>query len=281
MKRAIVLGGNGQLGQCLKSVDPRSLDLVFLSSAEANIIESSSLTAALDTCQPDLVINCAAYTAVDLAEDEPLKAAAINAQGPELLASLCSSRDIPLIHISTDFVFGGMMPVPLVETDLTEPISVYGKTKLQGELGIIRNTSKHIIIRTSWLYSENGNNFVKTMLRLGKEREQLQVVCDQLGSPTYAMDLAEAIVDIASRPDLSYGIFHYSNEGVASWYDFACEIFRKSGLSVRVEPVRSSQFPTKAERPKYSVMDKGRIREAYGLTIPHWVDSLDKCIKKL
>lgn len=281
MKRALVLGGNGQLGQCLKSVDQRSLDLVFLSSAEANIIESSSLTSALDTYQPDLVINCAAYTAVDLAEDEPLKAAAINAQGPELLASLCSSRDMPLIHVSTDFVFGGMMPVPLVETDLTEPISVYGKTKLQGESGIIRNTSKHVIIRTSWLYSENGNNFVKTMLRLGKERGQLQVVCDQLGSPTYAIDLAEAIVDIASRPELSYGIFHYSNEGVASWYDFACEIFRRSGLSVRVEPVRSSQFPTKAERPKYSVMDKGRIKEAYGLTIAHWVDSLDKCIKKL
>ncbi len=281
MKLVLVLGGNGQLGQCLKSVDPRSLDLVFLSSAEANIIEESSLTSALETYQPDLVINCAAYTAVDLAEDEPLKAAAINAQGPELLASLCNARNIPLIHISTDFVFGGLMPVPLTETDLTEPVGVYGKTKLQGEQGIMRNTSGYVIIRTSWLYSEHGNNFVKTMLRLGKEREQLQVVCDQLGSPTYAMDLAEAIVDIASRPELTYGIYHYSNEGVASWYDFACEIFRKSGLSVRVEPVRSSQFPTKAERPKYSVMDKSHIKEVYGLSVPHWADSLEKCIKKL
>ena len=281
MKRALIIGGNGQLGQCLKNVDPGSLDMVFLSSAEANILEASSLTSVFDTYQPDLIINCAAYTAVDLAEDEPLKAAAINAQGPQLLAELCFASDIPLIHISTDFVFDGSTPVPLVETDYAGPVSVYGKTKLQGEMGIIKSTSRHLIIRTSWLYSEHGSNFLKTMLRLGKERERLEVVCDQIGSPTYAMDLAEAIVSIASRQDLTYGVFHYSNEGVASWYDFACEIFRKSGLKVQVKPVRSSQFPTKATRPKFSVMDKSKIKGAYGLSIPHWVESLEKCISKL
>lgn len=281
MKRALVIGGNGQLGQCLKNADPGSLELISLGSEEANILESSSIISVLDQYKPDVIINCAAYTAVDLAEDEPLKAAAVNAQGPELLAELCSRRGVMLIHISTDFVFGGSTPVPLVETDLTEPLGMYGKTKLQGEEGILKWGGKVVIIRTSWLYSEYGNNFVKTMLRLGKERERLEIVSDQIGTPTYAMDLAETIVDIASRPDQTYGVFHYSNEGVASWYDFACAIFRMTGLKVRVAPIRSSQFPTKATRPKFSVMDKSKIKEVYGLSIPHWVDSLEKCIKKL
>lgn len=281
MKRAVVIGGNGQLGQCLKNADPFSLEMVFLGSGEANILESSSLTAVFDTYQPDIIINCAAYTAVDLAEDEPLKAAAINAQGPELLAQLCLERDVSLIHISTDFVFGGSMAVPLTETDITEPVNMYGKTKLQGEEGILKWGGKVVIIRTSWLYSEYGNNFVKTMLRLGKERGRLQVVADQFGTPTYAMDLAEAIVGIADGAEMTYGVFHYSNEGAASWYDFACEIFRKSGLHVQVEPVSSSQFPTKAVRPKFSVMDKSKIKNTYGCTIHHWVDSLEKCMKKI
>ena len=281
MKRALVIGGNGQLGQCLKNVDPGSLDLIFLGSEEANILEFSSVTSVFNKYQPDMIINCAAYTAVDQAENEPLKAAAVNAQGPELLAELCAREDVALIHISTDFVFGGSMPVPLVETDITEPVNMYGKTKLQGEEGILKWGGKIVIIRTSWLYSEYGNNFVKTMLRLGKERERLEIVSDQIGTPTYAMDLAETIVAIADRSDPTYGVFHYSNEGVASWYDFACEIFRMAGLKVRVAPIRSAQFPTKATRPKFSVMDKTKIKEVYGLSIPHWVDSLEKCIKKL
>src|SRR5690606_35672908 len=281
MKRALVIGGNGQSGQCLKNVDPGSLELISLGSEEANILESSSIISVLDQYKPDVIINCAASTAVDSAEDEPLKAAAVNAQGPELLAELCSRRGVMLIHISTDFVFGGSTPVPLVETDLTEPLGMYGKTKLQGEEGILKWGGKVVIIRTSWLYSEYGNNFVKTMLRLGKERGRLQVVADQFGTPTYAMDLAEAIVGIADGAEMTYGVFHYSNEGAASWYDFACEIFRKSGLHVQVEPVSSSQFPTKAVRPKFSVMDKSKIKNTYGCTIHHWVDSLEKCMKKL
>ncbi|WP_118193377.1 dTDP-4-dehydrorhamnose reductase [Albibacterium indicum] len=281
MKKVIVLGGSGQLGQCIQAADTSGLDIIFCSSQKVNILEEDHLHALFGKERPDVIINCAAYTAVDLAEDDPLKAAAINAQAPELIAKLCLEYNVVLIHISTDFVFDGESPVPRVETDRTDPIGAYGKTKLAGEEAIMHSMEKYIILRTSWLYSEFGNNFLKTMLRVAKGRKELSVVYDQVGSPTYAMDLAEVIVKIALIDEPRYGIYHYSNEGVASWYDFAHAIFQAAKVDVNLKPLLSSEYPTKAERPKYSVLDKSKIKNAYSLTIPHWRDSLGKCLKRL
>jgi len=281
MKKVIVFGGNGQLAQCLKKTGSKQLDLVYFSSDDVNILEESHLKEVFKTHAPDIVINCAAYTAVDLAEDEPLKAAAVNAQAPEAIAHLCAQYDALLIHVSTDFVFDGNAAHPLDESEAPNPINTYGKTKLLGEEAIIRNWDKHIIIRTSWLYSEFGNNFLKTMIRLGKERDELGVIYDQVGSPTYAIDLAELIIKLAEAEITTYGLFHYSNEGTASWYDFAHAIFKSTGLSVRLRPMRTSEYPTKATRPAYSVMDKSKIKEAFKITIAHWQDSLDRCINNL
>jgi len=281
MKNVIVLGGNGQLAHCLKSVDTKGLEITCFNSQEANILEESHLRKVFQESNPEVVINCAAYTAVDIAEDEPLKAAAVNAQAPELIAQLCLEHDAFLIHISTDFVFDGEKPVPLTEDDIPNPINTYGKTKLLGEEAITRTLDKHVIIRTSWLYSEFGSNFLKTMIRLGLEREELSVVFDQVGTPTYAIDLAKVIIEIASLENPSYGLYHYSNEGTASWYDFAHAIFKHENLEIQLKPVRTSKYPTKAARPAYSVMDKSKIKEAFNIAIPHWYDSLERCMKKL
>jgi len=281
MKKVIVLGGNGQLAQCIKHVDTQGLDVVFFDSKQANILEESHLRKVFLNFEPDVVINCAAYTAVDIAEDEPLKAAAVNAQAPELIAQLCAEHDAIMIHISTDFVFDGKTPVPLTETDIPNPINIYGKTKLLGEEEILRKWARHIIIRTSWLYSEFGSNFLKTMLRLGLEREELGIIYDQIGTPTYAMDLAKAVVEIATLDEPAFGIYHYSNEGTASWFDFAHSIFNLTGSKIILKPMLTSQYPTKAKRPSYSVMDKTKIKETFNLKIPHWRDSLERCIEKI
>lgn len=281
MKKTIVLGAGGQLGQCIKGVDTSGLEMIYYNSNEANILEESHLRAVFMREKPEVVINCAAYTAVDLAEDEPLKAAAINAQAPELIAQLCLAHNALLIHISTDFVFNGESPTPRKEDDKSDPTGVYGKTKLAGEEAIVHTMENFVILRTSWLYSEFGNNFLKTMLRLGKERDELSVVFDQVGSPTYAVDLAEFIVKIALADKPEYGIYHYSNEGVASWYDFAHAIFRAAGIEVKLKPVPSSEYPTKARRPSYSVLDKAKVKKAFAEIVPHWRDSLDNCMRKL
>jgi len=281
MKKVIVLGGNGQLAQCIRHVDTKELDIVFFGSKEVNILEESHLKEVFEETLPDVVINCAAYTAVDVAEDEPLRAAAVNAQAPELIAHLCEKHDAIWIHISTDFVFDGNTPAPRTESDFPNPINTYGKTKLLGEEIIRRTWFKHVIIRTSWLYSEFGSNFLKTMLRLGLEREELGIIYDQIGTPTYAIDLAEALVEIATLDPPAFGVYHYSNEGTASWFDFAHSIFSLTGSKVLLKPMLTSQYPTKARRPSYSVMDKSKIKEAFNLTIPHWRDSLERCIKRI
>jgi len=281
MKKVLVFGGGGQLAQCLNKTGSQQLNLVYFTSKDVNILEESHLKEVFKAHAPDVVINCAAYTAVDLAEDEPLKAAAVNAQAPEAIAQLCAAYDSLLIHVSTDFVFDGDVAHPLGETEIPNPINTYGKTKLLGEEAIIRSWDKHIIIRTSWLYSEFGNNFLKTMVRLGKERDELGVIYDQIGSPTYAIDLAELIIKLAESELPAYGLYHYSNEGTASWYDFAHAIFKSTGLNVRLRPMRTSEYPTKATRPAYSVMDKAKIKETFNITIPHWRDSLDRCINNL
>ena len=283
MENIIVFGGAGQLGQCLKKVaeDKGISQIQFLSSSEASILDAGSIKAAFEKYKPSYVINCAAYTAVDKAEDEADQARAINKTGAENLAKVCKENGSVLIHISTDFVFKGDIAHPLSETDATGPTGVYGLTKLEGEQGIAQILAEHIIIRTSWLYSEYGNNFTKTMLKFGAERDQLKIIADQVGTPTYAIDLAGCIFDVIASGKKEYGIYHYSNEGVASWYDFAMAIFELSATQVKVLPIPTSEYPTRATRPPYSVMDKTKIKHTFGIEIPYWRDSLAVCIQKL
>ena len=283
MENIIVFGGAGQLGQCLKKVaeDKGISQIQFLTSAEASVLDAGSIKAAFEKYKPSYVINCAAYTAVDKAEDEVELARDINKTGAENLAKACKENGAVLIHISTDFVFKGDIAHPLSETDATGPTGVYGLTKLEGEQGIAQILAEHIIIRTSWLYSEYGNNFIKTMLKFGAERDQLKIIADQVGAPTYAIDLAGCIFDVIASGKKEYGIYHYSNEGVASWYDFAVAIFELSATKVNVLPIPTSEYSTKAIRPPYSVLDKTKIKHTFGIEIPYWRDSLAVCIQKL
>lgn len=283
MNSIIVFGASGQLGQCLKRVaEERSItDIHFLSSSDGNILDKQSLKAAFEQYKPAFAINCAAYTAVDKAEDEPVEARNINKVGAENLAEACKANNAILIHISTDFVFKGDIPQPLLETAATGPTGIYGLTKLEGERAIANVLDQYYIIRTSWLYSEYGNNFAKTMLKLGAERDVLKIVADQVGTPTYCVDLAGVIFDIIAAGKAAYGIYHYSNEGVTSWYDFAKGIFDLSGTGVKVLPIRTAEYPTKATRPAYSVMDKTKIKHTFNIEIPYWRDSLAVCIQRL
>lgn len=283
MHNIIVFGASGQLGQCLQFVSQqRKIDAIhFLPEESANILDQQMLQAIFEKYQPAFCINCAAYTAVDKAEEEVELARKINRDGAQHLAQWCREYNTTLIHISTDFVFAGDGNQPLSESDEARPISIYGLTKLEGEQAIQRLTGRHFILRTSWLYSEYGNNFVKTMLRLGRERDELRVIWDQLGSPTYAIDLADCILQIIVTGNQDYGIYHYSNEGVTSWYDFAQAIFDLSASPVKVLPIRTSEYVTKATRPPFSVMDKTKIKNALKIGIPYWRHSLATCISRL
>jgi dTDP-4-dehydrorhamnose reductase len=281
--KIVVLGASGQLGHCLKKVaEERNItDISFPSEQEGNILDASLLDILFSKENPEFVINCAAYTAVDKAEDDIDICRKVNRDGAEIIAKACVKHNAALIHVSTDFVFKGNIPQILSETDPAEPENIYGLTKLEGEIAISDVLEKHFTLRTSWLYSEFGNNFVKTMLRLGGEREQLGVIVDQAGSPTYAIDLAGAIFDIIKSNSTAYGIYHYSNEGVTSWFDFARTIFDISETSVKVNPVKTSEYVTKAVRPAYSVMDKSKIKSTFGIAIPYWRDSLKVCLSRL
>ncbi|KQR72099.1 dTDP-4-dehydrorhamnose reductase [Pedobacter sp. Leaf176] len=283
MSKILVIGAGGQLGQCLKTVAERRgvSDVIFPAEKEANILNAEGLNTLLQNEKPDFVINCAAYTAVDKAEDEVELSTAINETGAGYLATACKANNATLIHVSTDFVFEGNEVKLLKEEDVAEPINIYGVTKLGGEKAVESNLDEHFIIRTSWLYSEYANNFVKTMLKLGAERDELNIIADQVGTPTYAIDLANSIFDIIASRSTSYGIYHYSNEGVTSWFDFAKAIFDISGTQVKANPIPGSKYPTKAKRPPFSVMDKTKIKETFQLNIPYWRDSLVECIDKL
>ncbi|PJJ58813.1 dTDP-4-dehydrorhamnose reductase [Hymenobacter chitinivorans] len=283
MGSVLVFGASGQLGQCLAHVArERSMtDLVFLPEAQANILDPAGLQGLFAQYQPSYVINCAAYTAVDKAEDEVDLARNVNRDGAGNLSRLCAQHNSILIHISTDFVFAGTGNQPLVETDETAPISVYGLTKLEGEQAVAEFTSRYFVLRTSWLYSEYAGNFVKTMLKLGRERDELRVIWDQLGTPTYAIDLAGCILSIIASGNQQFGTYHYSNEGVTSWYDFATAIFELSRTTVKTIPIRTAEYPTKATRPAYSVMDKTKAKTQLGVAIPHWQESLRVCISRL
>jgi len=283
MNKIIVIGSSGQLGSCLQWVaKEKNIDnIYFLSSKTANILDPEGLSHVFALYQPNYCINCAAYTAVDKAEDEIETARQVNRNGVENLSKVCQAYNTTLIHISTDFVFSGEEFLPLSESHATAPVNIYGLTKLEGEQALQANLNNYFILRTSWLYSEFGNNFVKTMLRFGKERDELRVIWDQVGTPTYAIDLAACILHIIQSQNQQYGIYHYSNEGVASWYDFAQAIFEMSQTQVKVIPVRTAEYVTRATRPAYSVMDKAKIKKNLQIEIPYWRDSLKNCLSRL
>lgn len=282
-KKILVFGGFGQLGQCLNKVSAQKkyTSISFLDEIEGNILDLNVLSKLFIKEMPYFVINCAAYTAVDKAEDDVQLCEQINKDGAANLAKLCAEFNATLVHISTDFVFGGNIPKLLNEEDVTKPVNVYGRTKLDGELDVAKVLKEHYILRTSWLYSEFANNFVKIMRKLGNDRDELGVIVDQIGTPTYAIDLAGVILDIIESNNPAYGTYHYSNEGVTSWYDFAKGIFDISEIELKLNPIPGSAYPTKAIRPAFSVMDKTKIRSTFGIEIPYWRDSLEKCIKEL
>ena len=283
MSNILIFGASGQLGQCIQSVAALKgiSSIVFLAESEADILNMDGLEKAFEKYKPAWVVNCAAYTAVDKAEDDAELAEKVNKTGAENLANQCKTYGAVLIHISTDFVFKGDVARPLKEDDEASPISVYGQTKLDGEKGVAAILKEHFIIRTGWLYSEYANNFVKTMLKFGRERDELKIIVDQVGTPTYAIDLAEFILMIITTESKAYGTYHYSNEGITSWFDFARAIFDISATSVKAIPVRTDEYVTRAVRPGYSVMDKSKAKQTFNIEIPYWRDSLVKCIGEL
>jgi dTDP-4-dehydrorhamnose reductase len=283
MNKILVFGASGQLGTCLKVVAAEQCitNINFPEEGSADILNLDGLHNAFERVKPAYVINCAAYTAVDKAEDDVDLARRVNRDGAANLAQMCKRYGAVLIHISTDFVFEGNVPKLLSEIDPTNPISTYGLTKLEGEQVIAATMQEFYILRTSWLYSEHGNNFLKTMLKLGSTREELKVIADQVGTPTYAMDLANVIFHIIASSQHAYGIYHFSNEGVTSWFDFATAIFDISRMPTRVLPIPGSEYPTKAARPAFSVMDKSKIKNTFNISIPYWRNSLEICLNKL
>lgn len=287
----LVTGANGQLGQSIQFIANQypNIQFIYTDYQELDITNFESCHTIFAKYKPQFCINTAAYTAVDKAESEAEKAHLINVIGPENLAKVCKEYNTILLHISTDFIFDGTssslsMTNGYKETDIPNPQSVYGKTKLDGELAVQKNWEKHYIIRTSWVYSQFANNFMKTMLRLASERDSLSVVNDQIGTPTYAVDLAEVLLKIikfchAELVSASiYGIYNFSNEGQCSWYNFAAAIFHQKGISIDLQPIPTSAYPTPAKRPAFSVLDKTKIKNTFNIEIKEWKTSLSECL---
>lgn len=286
----LITGGKGQVGQCFQELAAQrpALRFLFVDVDELDITDRRAVRRFFAKNRPTWVVNCAAYTAVDKAESDPALAKKINVTGAKNLAEACTEIGIPFVHISTDYVYHNRQNTPFKEGDPESPKGVYAKTKLLGDRAALRANPLTMIIRTSWVYAHLGNNFVKTMLRLGKERPTLNVVFDQIGTPTFAPDLAEAILTIIQKVDNQEvergsigGVWHYSNEGVTSWYDFAVEVFAMSGVPCRVSPIETKDYPTPAQRPPFSVLNKSKIKATFGLQIPHWRESLGRCLEKL
>lgn len=287
----LVTGANGQLGTELRNVTAGSRNNYIFSDVTSppgvetlnlDITNIDAVRIVCDSEKVDVIVNCAAYTNVDKAEDEPSMAMLLNCTAAGNLAKVAAERDAALIHISTDYIFHGDIPMPCKEDWPTDPLGVYGSTKLAGEKVIERSGCRSVILRTAWLYSPYGKNFVKTMLRLTEERDSLNVVFDQIGTPTYAYDLASLITRIIEDGQLDKtGIYHFSNEGAVSWYDFAKAISEISGTTCDIRPCHTEEYPSKAQRPRFSVLDKTKVKETFKVTIPYWRDSLADCIKRI
>ena len=288
LKSVLVTGANGQLGNEIRQLSDLATDFSFsfVTRDELDLSDSVAIQRWFGDKSYDVIINCAAYTAVDKAESEPDLARAINVTAIATLAGIAKAKKSALIHVSTDYVFDGKNFKPYVESDLTNPQGIYGLTKREGEQALLAiNPAKSIIIRTSWVYSSFGSNFVKTMLRLGREREELGVIYDQVGSPTSARDLAVAILAIIRHPKLDTltetEIVHFSNEGICSWFDFAKAIFEYSAINCQVKPIETKDYQTPATRPHYSLLNKAKIKKSFDLNIPYWKDSLNDCLDLL
>lgn len=281
----LITGANGQLGNEIRLLGPASKNNCFFTDvAELDITNKQAIQSFVSENNINIIINCAAYTAVEKAEDDSEKADLINHVAVRNLAETAKEYNVVLFHVSTDYVFGGQGNLPFLEDDSVNPLGVYGKTKLAGERAIQNSGCKALIFRTAWLYSSFGNNFVKTMIKLTSEKESIKVVYDQVGSPTYAGDLAKMLFDIAETGKYigNEGIYHFTDEGVISWYDFAIEIARLAGnTKCKIYPCRSEEFPTKVKRPAYSVLDKAKVKNTFDIAIPYWKDSLAVCMEKL
>lgn len=282
MPDIIVTGGNGQLGKELKkrSVELPDFTFFFVDIEDFDISNTKSVKEYFQAHTPSYLINCAAYTAVDKAETDKELAQKVNSTAVKILNDACLSYNTRMIHISTDYVFDGLLYRPYTEEDTPHPLSVYGKSKLAGERKLSPFNS--IIIRTSWLYSAHGSNFLKTMLRIGREKGSVRVVFDQVGSPTFAGDLADCILSVvkySQKSKFANGLYHFSNEGVCSWYDFALQILQEANVACAVEPIETKDYPTPVQRPYYSVLNKHKIKSTFGISIPHWRDGLTKCLK--
>lgn len=283
MQTIIVAGANGQLGQELQRLAPAfpAFTFHFFDRTGMDIADSVQVRRTFASLKPTFCINCAAYTAVDKAESEQEAAFSINADGTRHLAEASKEQGARFIHISTDYVFNGMGEKPYKEDEPTDPVNLYGASKLKGEQLALQTDSGAVVIRTSWVYSSFGNNFVKTMLRLMQSRTEISVVADQTGSPTYAADLAEAIMQIIGSGQWQGGLYHFSNDGVITWHEFAREIQHYTHLACTVHPITTEQYPTPAKRPKYSVMDKQKIQQVYGISLLPWRSSLYRCLDQL
>jgi len=284
MKTILITGAYGQLGSEMKVISEKYplYKFIFTDADTLDICNENDLKNFFARTTVDFIVNCAAYTAVDKAEEDVENAYKINRDAVRLLAKFAAKNKTKLVHISTDYVFDGKSYLPYAEDITVNPQGIYGKSKAAGEQEILSLTPQSVIIRTSWLYSSFGNNFVKTMLKLGAEREKLNVVFDQIGTPTYAADLALAIMKIVTAQNFTAGIYHFSNEGVCSWYDFAIAIHKAAGIETcKVLPIESKDYPAKAPRPFYSVLNKTKIKATYDIEIPHWEDGLARCIKLL
>ena len=279
----LIAGCNGQLGKEIQQLEPADATNTFFNAdtKELDVTDEAAVAHFINEHSIDGIVNCAAYTAVDKAENDVPACMAVNAMAPAYLAAAVQKRGGFIILPSTDYVFNGKKSTPYTEEDLPEALNVYGSTKLQGELAAQQNCSRTMILRTAWLYSTYGNNFVKTMIRLGKERAELSVVFDQIGTPTYAKGLAKTIMHILKK-GINPGIYNYSDEGAASWYDFTKAIHRLAGINTcTVNPIHTGEYPTLAKRPHYSVLDKSKLKQTYAITIPHWEDHLAECISTL
>ena len=283
MKNILITGANGQLGNEIRVASAHfpQFRFFFTDVTELDICNREAVHAYMAENHMDGIVNCAAYTAVDKAEDDAETCYRINRDAVKNLAEAAREYKLDIIHVSTDYVFDGKSYLPYTEVMPVNPSSVYGKSKLEGERILMEICPEAVIVRTSWLYSSFGNNFVKTMLRLGQERDMLNVIFDQVGTPTYAADLAVALLSILAAGKPAGGIYHYSNEGVCSWYDFTRSIHQLAGISCDLVPIESKEYPVRTPRPHFSVLNKAKIKQTYGIEIPHWEDSLEKCIRLL